>query len=251
MDPVHVGGDHDQAQEAVERGRQDDVAVIEDRGRAEQYLEQDHGQGRRAERADHGDLDDHRQQDLERVEADPGGQIEVEVGVMHHVQPPQSGDRVKQDVLPVDGEIEHDHRQHDLDPERPRQRIEEPPAERPGRRRDAGRRGREHEAQDDGIEDDDPDVAHPPDRLRHLKGTARRDEFPQRDEKENAQKHAQSNMRLEIDDEIPHRSDPPTSSALSDAGGGYCRNRNRATDRRAVRTAVRRRRAAPQKTMRD
>ena len=44
------------------------------------------------------------------MEAHAGGHVEVEVGVMHAVQPPQHRHGMEQHVLQVDGEVEQDHR---------------------------------------------------------------------------------------------------------------------------------------------
>ena len=106
MHAVHVGRHDDPAQHAVEPRRHAHVAVVEHRGGVEQHLEDQHGDGRRAQRRDHAELDAHRQQDLDRVEARAGRHVELEVGVVHAVQPPQRRHGVEQHVLQVDGEIE-------------------------------------------------------------------------------------------------------------------------------------------------
>ena len=119
VDAVHVGRDDEPAQRAVDQ-RQAHVAVVEHRGGVEQHLEDQHGNRRRAERDDHGQLDHHREQDLDGVEAQPGGDVEVEIGVMHAVQPPQQRHGMEQHVLQVDGEVEQDDRDRDGDPGRQR-----------------------------------------------------------------------------------------------------------------------------------
>ena len=63
-----------------------------------------HRQGRRRG-SDHADLDAQRQQDFERVEAHAGRDVEVQVGVVDPVQPPQEGHGVEHDVLEVDREV--------------------------------------------------------------------------------------------------------------------------------------------------
>ena len=47
-----------------------------------------------------------RDQDFERMEAHPGGDVDIEIGVVHAVQPPEHRHLVEDDVLHVDGEIE-------------------------------------------------------------------------------------------------------------------------------------------------
>ena len=110
---VHVRRDDEPAQHAVERLRQAHIAVVEHRGGVEQHLEDQHRHGGRAERGDDAELDAHRQQDLDRVEARAGRHVEVEIGVVHAVQPPERRHGVEQHVLQVDGEIEQDHRGDD------------------------------------------------------------------------------------------------------------------------------------------
>ena len=51
-------------------------------------------------------LIDERDQDLDRMEAHAGGDVDVEIGMMHPVQPPQHRHFVEDDVLQVDREIE-------------------------------------------------------------------------------------------------------------------------------------------------
>jgi hypothetical protein len=48
-----------------------------------------HGNCGRPKRGDDGELDEHRQQNLDRVETQPGAHVAFEVGVVHAVQPPQ------------------------------------------------------------------------------------------------------------------------------------------------------------------
>ena len=62
------------------------------------------------------------------MEAHAGGDIEVEIGVVHAVQPPERGHRVEQHVLKVDGKIEHDHCGDDAEPYGHIQDVKESPA---------------------------------------------------------------------------------------------------------------------------
>ena len=48
MDAVHIGRDDEQPKHAVDRARQVDIGVVEERGGVEQHLEQEHGDGGRA-----------------------------------------------------------------------------------------------------------------------------------------------------------------------------------------------------------
>ena len=106
------------------------VAVVEHRRGIEQHLEDQHGHGRRAERRDDGELDPHREQDLDRVEARSGRDVELEVGMMHAVQPPQRRHGMEQHVLQVDREIERNDGQQNRKPRGQADDIKEPPAAR-------------------------------------------------------------------------------------------------------------------------
>jgi hypothetical protein len=55
-----------------------------------------------------GELDEHRQQNLDRVETQPGADVELEVGVVHAVEPPQGRHRMEEDMLEIDREVEDD-----------------------------------------------------------------------------------------------------------------------------------------------
>ena len=74
------------------------------------------------------ELDQHRQQDLDRMKARAGGHVEVEIGVMHPVQAPQQRHRVEHDVLQVDGKIEDDRPKRERPPDRHVEIVEHSPA---------------------------------------------------------------------------------------------------------------------------
>ena len=56
--------------------------------------------------------------DFDRVEAQPGGDVDFEIGMMHPMQPPERRHRMEQHVLEIDGEVEDNDRQHHADPAR-------------------------------------------------------------------------------------------------------------------------------------
>ena len=110
----------------VEPRRQRHVGVVEHRGGVEQHLEDEHGERRNAERHHRRDLDRQREQDFQRMEAHAGGHVDVEIGVMHAVQPPQHRHVMKDDVLDVDDEIEREEAEHDARPPRQAGRVNRP-----------------------------------------------------------------------------------------------------------------------------
>jgi hypothetical protein len=71
---------------------------FEHRGRVEEDLECEHRLGGGTEG---GELEQHRRRDLDRMETGAGGDIDVEIGVMHPVQAPQHQHGMEQHVLQV------------------------------------------------------------------------------------------------------------------------------------------------------
>ena len=74
----------------------------------EHRLEQQHRPGTDPERHHERALVEADRHDLDRVEADPGREVDVEVGVVDLVQPPQQRHRVGDQMLEPDREIEKD-----------------------------------------------------------------------------------------------------------------------------------------------
>jgi hypothetical protein len=102
--------------------------MVEQRRRVEKHLEQEHTSGRGTEGSNHRQLDPHRQQDLDRVEADAGGDVELEIGVVHAVQAPQDRYGMKRRMLKIDGEIEQEHSEQNRKPARNGQGLQQPPS---------------------------------------------------------------------------------------------------------------------------
>lgn len=107
MDAVHIWRHDDAAKYAVQRHREPQVRVIEERGAVQQDLE---GQNRRHGRSEGGHgahLEPHRERDFGWVEAQTCRRVEVEVRVVNAMEPPERGYGVEQDMLEIDGDIEH------------------------------------------------------------------------------------------------------------------------------------------------
>ena len=88
MHAVHVRRHHQQAHDAVDWRRHAHVAVVEHRRGIQQRLEYQHRQRRCTEQGDDRELDEQGKQDLDRMEAHAGRHVDVEIGVVHAVQPP-------------------------------------------------------------------------------------------------------------------------------------------------------------------
>lgn len=71
MHPMHVRGDHEPPQDAIDRRRHAHVAVIEHGGRIEQNLEGQYGLRRGTRDRNRGELDEHRQDHRREGHAGP------------------------------------------------------------------------------------------------------------------------------------------------------------------------------------
>lgn len=109
VDAVHVRRHNEPAQNAVYFARDTNVRVIEYRCSVEQHFECQNRERRRAHGSDHSELDKHRQQNLDRMKAQPRTNIEFEIGVMHPMQAPEARNGMKEHVLQIDREVEDNH----------------------------------------------------------------------------------------------------------------------------------------------
>ncbi len=172
------------------------VAVVEHGHAVEDHLEQDHRHHRWSQHHDGGELDEHGEDDLDGVEARPGGHVVIQVRVMHPVQAPQDRHRVHHDVLQPDDEIHGDHRDRNGKPERDLEVIEQPPALRGREGRDAHRRRGEQQPQQDCVQGYQPQVVHPAYGLGDRQRPARGQHFPQRHDGEDAEKETEADGGL-------------------------------------------------------
>ena len=80
--------------------------MIEHTRGIEEDFEEDNSQGRWTEKDDSNHLNPHRKEDLDGMESNPGSDIEIEVGMVDPVKPPEQRDEMEHGVLKVDDEIE-------------------------------------------------------------------------------------------------------------------------------------------------
>jgi hypothetical protein len=142
MHSMHIGGNEDPPKPAVDADREADVAVIEHRSRVEQDREDEDRGGWRAKGRDDRELDDDREDNLKRMRADSGSQVEVLIRVMDHVEAPEGWDRVEHHVLKIDGEIQENHGHDDGEGKGETDPLEEPPTPALGEKSETHRRGR-------------------------------------------------------------------------------------------------------------
>ena len=109
VDAVHIGGDDNPPQPAVDGRRQIDIGVVEQGRGVQDHLEQQNRDGRGSQGRDNRELDHHRDQDLDWMKAQAGRCIEFEVRMMHAVQAPGRRNGVKHHMLQVDRDVEQQH----------------------------------------------------------------------------------------------------------------------------------------------
>lgn len=142
VDAVHAGRDDRAHQPALEGERQPHARVVEPGGEGDERLERRRGDGPGSDDRDRERAVARAQQVLGDVEAGRRRHVEVEVGVVDEVEPPERGDAVHQPVPPVERVVE----QHEGDerPGRARQPEEAEDAEAARRRGPRDRRHRRH-----------------------------------------------------------------------------------------------------------
>src|SRR6516165_12143413 len=125
------------------------------------------------------------------MKARPRRHVELQVRMVHAMQSPKGWDGMEKYVLQVDGEIERHHGQRNAEPCREIEHIEQPPPSRLGNQSEPDGGYREYEANQDGIDDDDADVAGPACSASELLISARRQDLPGRHDREDAGKRGQ------------------------------------------------------------
>src|SRR5215471_5714330 len=128
--------------------------------------------------------------------------------MMHAVEPPEGRDGMEQHVLEIDGKIQGRDGYWNAGPSRQIERMEQSPSSGLGdqSKPDGGRR--EHEADQNRIQDDDADVAGPARTAPELLVSARREHFPNRHRREDAGKRYQAYQRLVGKKDARHSASP-------------------------------------------
>jgi len=140
--------------------------------------------------------------DLQGMKARAGGDVEIEIGVVHAVQAPEQRHGVHHDVLQVNHEVHGNHGHHHGQPVRRFDIIENAPALFLGKQRHADRGGGKQQAQHHGIEHHDAKVAAPAHGLGDAQGPGRRQDLPQRHDGEDTEKEPQADDGLVAQDKF-------------------------------------------------
>jgi hypothetical protein len=127
MDTVHLRGNHQEAEPFVNAQRIPNISMIKHGGSVQEDLKDRDRQWKRSGEKDDGHLDSHRQDDFDRMEANPSGYIEVHIRMMNHVEAPEEWNGMKHDVLNIYREVENQHTKDQMEPERKLKLIQYPP----------------------------------------------------------------------------------------------------------------------------
>ena len=139
------------------------------------------------------------------METRAGGEVIIEVRVMHAMQTPQHGNRMYHHVLQPDGEIKRKHREQACQPARQIKVVQHAPALTRSECRHADRCSREQHAQEQCIENDQSEIIAPAQRLGSRQGAARCPHFPGRHEREDAEKRTTANQQFVGEEQVSHR----------------------------------------------
>ncbi len=104
---MHVRGDDEQPGNSIETQWHVDVSVVEHRSAVQEHLEDHYRKEWGTKRGYDGYLYYRGDYNLHGMEAKPGSDVEVQVGVVHHVEAPEKRHRMEHDVLKIYHEVQH------------------------------------------------------------------------------------------------------------------------------------------------
>ena len=208
MHAVHVRRHQQPAQHPVHPPGQAEIAVIEHGGGIENDLEQDHPGQRRPQQQDGGELDQHRQDDLDGMEARPGGHIVIQIGMMNAMEAPQQGHRVNHDMLQVDHQVHGHHGDQDRPAQWQLVIVQQPPALTLGETRHAHGGGRKQQAQHEAVEKHQPQVVGPAPPTRQTQAPSGGFQLPQRHQQKHAKEETEPQRHFVRDQPVIHATTP-------------------------------------------
>jgi len=174
MNAMHVGRDHHPAKDSLQARRNEDVAVVEHGGGIEQNFKKEDAERGRTDGCDLAKFDCQREKDFDGMEARAGGDIDVQVGMVHAMKPPQDRLVMKDPVLNVDHQIEREPGSNDGNPARDRHDIEQTPSVTLYPKSEADRAGWNEEPHNDAVDDGYADIGRPAGAALHSVGAARK-----------------------------------------------------------------------------
>ena len=130
------------------------------------------------------------------MEPRPGGDIEVEVGVVHAVQPPERGHGMEHHMLKIDCQIENDDRERDFEPEWQFDEIEKAPAPAFGNDGQRDRHQRDEKPHQRRVQRRQAQIGIPAQPARLRQPPARPGKLPQGHKDKNAEEEPQPDRRF-------------------------------------------------------
>src|SRR5207245_4203591 len=128
MNAMHVGRDHEPAQESLQPRKDKDIAMVEHGSGIEKNFKKEDAKRRRADRGNSGKFYYQGQEDFDGMEARAGGNVDIQIGVVHAMESPKDRLVMKRPVLKVNDQIEHEDGSGDGNPARYRRNVEQTPA---------------------------------------------------------------------------------------------------------------------------
>src|SRR5881409_2263290 len=193
MDAMHVRGDDEPTQRALNGEGQSDVAMVEHRSGVQSDFKYQHRERRCAQRDDDEELDAQRQQYLDGMKSRTGGHVHVQVGVVHSMEPPENGNGMKNAVLEVNRQVEQKQSEQPFQPRRPGQKVKETPAPRVREQSKAHSSCRSDNTRQHGINHNHSQIVGPPPPARNRPAPAAGNSLPGTHQREDAEKATQSN----------------------------------------------------------
>jgi hypothetical protein len=127
--------------------------MVEQGGRVEDNLKKKHGDRGRADQEDRPLLDEKRRQYFNGMKTDATGHVQIQVGMMHAVDPPKEGNRVKKTVLKINDEVQNDNGNQNGRGRGKGPVVKDSPALFMGQVGHSHGGGREEQAQEEGIQE--------------------------------------------------------------------------------------------------
>ncbi len=90
--------------------------MVEHAGDVEEYLENDHGNGRDSKESDRSHFYAHGKKNLDGMETNSCSDIKIEIGVMNAMEAPKNRDEMEHGMLKVDDKIEGKDAKEDAHP---------------------------------------------------------------------------------------------------------------------------------------
>ena len=179
MHSVHFRGNQEKAQHPIDRLREANIAMIEKAGGIEENLKENHSQWTNCQNKNRPDLDAHRKEDFQGMEANPGGGVKIEVRVVHHVQAPKDGESMEHGMLQIDYKIEKHYADKDNQPMGQPALHHESPTATLIQRSHVNCRDWKNQTQGQSVDEDDPQIGKPATLFGCAIGPARGNPFPE------------------------------------------------------------------------